>query len=109
MTVGDIVGQLQLKCEAGHQGLEKEVKGAYVGDLLSIVMAHAKEGFIWVTVQGHLNAVAVAVLVGVPAIILSQGIQPSEEMKAKAEEEQIALLITERSSYEVAKALSKWL
>ena len=109
MNVGEIAQQLHLKCIAGRRGLEKEVTGVYMGDLLSLAMAHAKEGNLWITVQGHINAIAVAVLVNLPAIILVQGIEASEEMCQKAEEEEIALLATTEEAYEVAKALSRWL
>ena len=109
MTVDEMAQQLHLSCIAGKGGLQKEVTGVYMGDLLSLAMAHAKEGNLWITVQGHINAIAVAVLVNMPAIILVQGIQASEEMLQKAEEEDIALLATTEGAYEVAKALSRWL
>jgi len=108
MRVDELAEQLGLECIAGKEGMKKEVTGVYIGDLLSLVMAHAKEGQIWLTVQGHLNAIAVAVLVNLPAVVLVEGIQASEEMKQKAEEEAIALLITKKGAYEVAKALTKW-
>lgn len=41
---------LDLKVVAGQDGLHKEVKGAFVGDLLSLVMVHTKEADIWLTV-----------------------------------------------------------
>ena len=41
------------------------VSGLYVGDLLSFVMAKAKPGQIWLTIQAHPNVSAVIVVEGV--------------------------------------------
>lgn len=109
MLVSDIVQRLGLTCVAGKEGLGREVKGIYIGDLLSLAMANAKEGELWLTVQGHLNAIAVAVLVNIPAIILVQGIKANEEMIQKAEEEQIAILTTHKGAYDIAKDLTQYL
>lgn len=107
MTVKTLSKALNLEVVAGEGGLNKEVKGAFVGDLLSLVMAHAKEADIWITVQGHINSVAVAVLVNIPAIILTQGIMANKEMIEKANEEAIAILTTSKSSFEIASALAR--
>lgn len=107
MTVKALSESLDLKVVAGQDGLHKEVKGAFVGDLLSLVMVHAKEADIWLTVQGHINSVAVAVLVNIPAIILTHGIIPNEEMIQKADEEAITILSTSKSSFEMARALAQ--
>ena len=109
MQLEALVERLQLTYEGEKTILKQEVTGVYIGDLLSLVIAHAKAGQIWLTVQGHLNSVAVASLVGIPAIILVEGIQPSEEMKAKSEEEKIALFMSKLDSYTLAKRLAKWL
>lgn len=106
MTVKMLSDQLDLQVVAGQEGLNKEVKNAFVGDLLSLVMAHAKESDVWITVQGDVNSVAVAVLVNIPAIILTQGIVADKNMKQKADEEGIVILTTAKSSFEVAKALT---
>lgn len=109
MQLDALAALLQLTYEGEEATLKQEVTGVYIGDLLSLVMTHAKEGQIWVTVQGHINSVAVAVMVGIPAIILVEGVQPSEEMKTKAKEVNIALLRSSLDSYSLAKQLAKWL
>ena len=53
MKVKDIVEALNLKVLSGAQGLDKEVEGCYVSDLLSDVMGNAEMGNIWVTLQTH--------------------------------------------------------
>ena len=47
----------------------QEIKDVYIGDLLSVVMAHGKEGTLWLTVQKHLNVVAVAQLLDFAGIV----------------------------------------
>lgn len=109
MTVCEIAQVLQLTCIAGETGLKREVIGAYIGDVLSVAMAHAKEGEVWMTTQGHINAMAVAVLINLPAIIFVHGIHVTEEMKQVANEEGIVLLSTNKRSYEVARELVNYL
>ena len=96
-----------LKCLNPDVLDERKVSGVFVGDLLSWVMGNAKEGQIWITVQGHLNVIAVAVLKEMPAIILSQSASFDEECLAKASEEKIAVFTSELASYECAKICAK--
>ena len=44
----------------------------YASDLLSCVMAGAGENGIWVTLQAHANIVAVAALIGLSAVIITE-------------------------------------
>ncbi|MBO8160994.1 MAG: iron-sulfur binding hydrogenase [Thermosipho sp. (in: Bacteria)] len=69
-----------------------EILHAYTGDLLSLVMKNAKSDSIWITVQSHVNIIAVASMVGVKAIVLCEGLQFSDETVEKAKEEGITLL-----------------
>lgn len=107
MRVADLltVPELGLKLEAGHAGLEREVRGGYASDLLSHVMARAHEGDVWVTVQAHQNIVAVAVLLNLAGIIIAGGIEPQEDTVGKAEAEGIPLLTTGRPVFEVVGRL----
>ena len=52
---------------------EREVKGAYVGDLLSWVMGRADEGNAWITIMSNSNVAAVATLADVSCVILAEG------------------------------------
>lgn len=107
MLVSNLSEVLDIPIVAGEkkEKQQQEIKGVYIGDLLSIVMSHAKEGDMWLTVQGHINSVAVAVLNNLAAIVLVEGIKPDELMKQKADEEGIPILVTSKSSYEVATEL----
>ena len=47
--------------------------GVYVGDLLSDVMGHAGEACALVTIQNHLNTIAVCTLVGCAVLVICHG------------------------------------
>lgn len=82
-----------------------EVFHGYVGDLLSEVMAHAPNESVWLTVQSHVNIVAVAVVAGIKAVVLCEGYEFDSETLKKAEEEKISLFSTKMSSFESAGKL----
>jgi hypothetical protein len=75
--------------------------GGYSSDLLSCVMAGAKKGFIWITLQAHLNIVAVAALTEVAAVIITENAQPDLASIAKANQQGVVLLSTSKPTYEV--------
>ena len=88
------IPELRLEVKAGQKQLDRVVKGAYASDLLSHVMARAKEGNIWVTIQAHQNIVAVAALLNLAGIVIAGGIEPQADTLLKAEEEGIPILLT---------------
>ncbi len=105
MIVEDILGPLGLRVVAGESGLDKPITGGYVGDLLSCVMAGAAAGNIWVTLQGHPNVVAVATLVGLAGIVVTEGARIEIGTLEKANQEGIPVLTSQMSSFEVVARL----
>lgn len=105
MKVSDIVKGLNLNVVTGEHLLDRQVTSGCVGDLLSVVMGKAKEDCVWVTVQSHINIIAVAALVDVSCIIVSEGFSIDDEAVAKAKEEEIILLTSKESNYEIASKL----
>ena len=105
MQVKDLVEQFDLEVAAGNEGLNREVKDGYCGDLLSEIMANAPEGSVWLTIQGHQNIVAVAVLRGMAAIIITGGQSPDDETLQKANQENIPILLWPDSAYQLAGRL----
>lgn len=71
----------------------------YASDLLSCVMAGAKKRSLWVTLQSHGNIVAVASLLELSAVIISEGAQPDPATIEKADEEGVILLGTDKSTF----------
>lgn len=80
-------------------------KGGYASDLLSCVMAGACREGIWVTLQAHANIVAVAALLELTAVIITENAQPDETAIARANAEGITLLSTPLSSFTVVGRL----
>ena len=76
-------------------------EGGYTSDLLSCVMAGAKGNCLWITLQAHLNIVAVAALLEVAAIIITEDAKPDAVTISKANEQGITLLSTPKTTYEV--------
>ncbi|HML41118.1 MAG TPA: hypothetical protein PKD23_10565 [Bellilinea sp.] len=79
--------------------------GGYSADLLSCVMIGAPHGSIWVTLQAHNNIVAVAALLELSAVIITEGAMPDEATLKKANEEGINLLSSRESSYAICGRL----
>lgn len=90
---------------SGEESLQREIRGAYASDLLSDVMAHSQEGMVWITLQDHTTALAVAILKRLAAMILVQGLQPDAAMLKKAEEEGFPILGTPEGSFETSGKL----
>ena len=77
----------------------------YVSDMLSCVMTGAKHQSIWVTLQAHNNIVAVACLLEIAAVIITEDAQPDQETIQKANEEGITLLSCPQNSFYVVGKL----
>ena len=80
--------------------------GVYVGDLLSDVMGHAGEDCALVTIQNHLNTIAVCTLVGCAVIVICHGRPIPPDMAEGAAREGVAIVTTPLSQYAAALALS---
>ncbi|AHC13709.1 DRTGG domain-containing protein [Salinispira pacifica] len=95
-----------LNCETVQQEAEAaEINGAYCSDLLSDVMANAKEGQALITIQSHKNTVAVAALYGAPCIIICNSRPVPQEMIKAAEEEGIAIFLSTEDQFTVSGKL----
>lgn len=105
MNLEELIKILALKVKSGGENLAKEITGGYCGDLLSDVMANSKAGSIWITMQVHLNIVAIASLKEHAAIILVNNREPNEDTLKKAIEEKISILTSELTAFELAGKL----
>lgn len=101
MTIADILPVLNGKLVAGERRAREPVKGGYASDLLSDVMANARVGDLWVTLQRHANIVAVASVREVAGIVLVGGREPEESTRARAEEEGVPIVVTPLPTFEV--------
>ena len=83
----------------------REVKCGYSCDLLSWVMAHGKPGMAWVTVQTHMNVVAVATLMEMALVLVPESIAVPQEVLERAESEGVAVLSSEKTAFELCGLL----
>lgn len=102
MNLATIVQSMHLKVKSGEEILNVEVRGGYVGDLLSDVMANSHKGDLLITRQVHQNIVAVASLNELAGIVLVQGAEPTAGALEKAAREKIPLLVADLPAFEVA-------
>ena len=105
MTVEQLLNAANLKPICVPEP-EREIDGAYIGDLLSWVMGRATENSAWVTIMSNSNIVAVATLADVSCIILAEGVSPDEGVAGTAMARGVNILSSAESAYEIAKRLS---
>ncbi len=105
MTIRQIAQALSLNVLCAEANLDCPIQGGYASDMLSCVMAGAQKGNIWVTLLTHLNVIAVAVLLEIPAVVISEASPVDDTVLKKAEEEGIVLLQTPENTYSVVGKL----
>jgi len=107
MTLHDIARELQLVELVPPNEVEREaeVTRGYASDLLSDVLAHAPAGGVLVTLQVHLNVIAVAGHAELAAVIFAGSRRPDDEVVAKAVEEGLALYGCADDTFEIAGRL----
>lgn len=83
-----------------------DVTGGYTSDLLSDVLAHAPRGGVLVTVQVHLNVIAVAAIhVELAAVVFASDRRPEETVRQRAIEEGIPLFVSAQSAFDIVGRL----
>ncbi|NOZ87661.1 MAG: serine kinase [Deltaproteobacteria bacterium] len=105
MTLAEIVERLGLCVLTSKKIRDTDVTGGYTCDLLSDVIANSKVGNLWITVQIHENVLAVAKLKDLAGIVLVNGRRPDESVTRKADEENVAILGTDESAFEISGRL----
>lgn len=85
---------------------DANVKCAYSSDLLSDVMGHCSDDSVLITIQNHLNTIAVCTLVGIEAIIICHNRPIPEDMASAARREEVAIITTPMSQFEASIALA---
>jgi predicted transcriptional regulator len=105
MKLEDIVRKLDLEVVSGEKNLDREVTRGYASDLMSDVIANTEKNTIWVTLQTHLNIVAVASMKELAGIVLINGRRPEQETLNRAVQEGIPILVSSLPSFEVVGRL----
>lgn len=105
MKLETCIQELELTL-VNEASLDKNVDSVYIGDLLSMVMRKANEETLWLTVQTHVNAVAVAEMLDFTAIIFVEGLTPDEDAVNKANTLDIPLFVSQDDAYTLAKKIA---
>ena len=74
---------------------DREVKGVYIGDLLS-----------WITIMSNINTVAVATLADTACIILAEGVTLESDVLEAATLKGVNVLGSSLAAYEIAVKLN---
>ncbi len=106
MKLSEVVVNLNLEC-LNKKSINDEViiTHGYISDLLSQVIAGIKPNSLWLTLQSHLNIIAVAVMANIPAIVICENHNIPEEVINKADEEKIAIFKSKDNSFQLAGKL----
>jgi len=102
MKVSELVEKLGLAVYSGQNGLDREITGGYVSDLLSDVMGNASEGMVWITLQVHQNVMAISSLKDLAAVILVSSLVPQDNTIQHSNDENIPVLGTNLPAFEIA-------
>lgn len=108
MKISDIQSMKEFVC-IQPEYTDADVTGGYTSDLLSDVMAHAEEGAVLITIQAHKNTVAVASLVGLPAIIICNNRPTLDDMLDAARTERIAVFKTPKNQFDTSSLIAQHL
>lgn len=105
MTVYDLSksGQFNVLCMPEP---EREINGAYVGDLLSWVMGRAQADNVWITIMSNINVIAVASLSDVSCVLLAEDVSLDDEILNTAKQKGINILSTPLAVFETAVQIS---
>ena len=101
MLVSELIPLIEAKNLTPTLYEDRAVTCGYVCDLLSWVMSHGDTGMAWVTVQTHMNVIAVAVLSEMACVILPEGIDMEEESLAKAVAENMVVLQSPLTAFDI--------
>ncbi len=108
MTLQEIIDQLNLKILTKPEDFRFiEPTFGYASDLLSCVMAGAKNKSIWITLQSHINIVAVAALLELSCVIVTEGAAPDQATIDKANEQGVNIFSTPEPTFAIAGKLWK--
>lgn len=106
MNLNQIIQSLDLKLLTEPKDFKTiNVTSGYCSDLLSCVMTGAEPEGVWVTLMAHGNIVAVAALLDLAAVIITENAQPEPETIALANEKGVTLLSCSQANFHVTGKL----
>ena len=103
MTTQELSEKIRLKPLSSFD--DRDVDGVFVSDMISDVMAGAKSGNLWLTVQTHKSIVSAANLVDISAIVITSAKEVPQETIDLANKYNIAILSTDLPTFDVVGEL----
>jgi hypothetical protein len=101
----DIADKVRGRIIVDKEGVQ--VNFAYTGDLLSDVMGHCCDESVLITIQNHLNTIAVCTLVGIEVVLICHDRPIPDDMLEAAKREGVAIISKSMSQFESSVALSE--
>lgn len=106
MSLNTIAQNLNLQLITSQKEFDKiEPTACYASDMLSCVMSGAPRQAIWITLQAHMNIVAVAALLELSAIIITENAPLDNHAIERANEKGVTIFTTPLTTFEVAGRL----
>ena len=106
MKVSELIELLGAKDMTPETDKNVEITCGYTCDLLSWVMARGRKGMAWVTVQTHMNVIAVASLMEMAVVVMPEGIDMEAASIEKAAEEGVTVLHSDKTAYELCALMA---
>lgn len=107
MKISDIAKISGIK--AADEFADSYINAAYTSDLLSDVLANAKDESVLITIQAHKNTIAVAGIVGADAVIFCNSKELPEDLLDAAKSSNIAVFVSEKNQFETSVLIGKQL
>ncbi len=107
MTLQKLCEALCLEKVCGDR--DTEISGVYVGDFLSRAMSRVGADNVWITIMANTNVVAVASLTDAACVLLAEGVELSEDALSAAVENDITVLSSSDSAYELCLKIGRLL
>ena len=107
MNLGDIRDILDAEVLVGNECMDIEVKGAFAADLLSDVLAFAREGTLLITGTTNPQVIRTAEMLELIGIVFARGKKPDKEAVNLAQIKKVPLLSTRYIMFETCGRLFK--
>jgi hypothetical protein len=105
VKIHELVTTLGLRELTPTGDADDEITRGYASDLLSDVLAHAPHGGVLITLQVHLNVIAVASHAGLKAVIFSSDRIPDDDIIERATAEGLSLFCSAADTFEIVGRL----
>lgn len=107
MKLDTIINKLNIEVLTNTDIEKLEINKGLVGDLLSYILSKGTEDTVWLTIQRHINIIAVASSVEIPAIIVCDDIRPDQKVIDAAIENEIVLMTTKYDAFTASGIIHK--